>query len=261
MIHIGTELSELLRKNPSLYAQQKITYSFSLSETKDSMGKGKQVDTVSTFDLIKQRSPIFDSIDWEFASQNLSLTEEFVEKNKNEDISWNKTKLGVDWRYIYQNPSMSESFLEKNLGRTTSDFIFLSRNPNLSEDFFSRHESQLDKVSMIELCKRSFSENFFRRNIDKVHWLNLSENSSLSESFFEEFISDVNWYGISSNPVCSEVFFLKYKNRVDWDSLERNPRISEEFIRNNRQTIEVQYERKSFRYMEYPRTNPLFVQS
>jgi hypothetical protein len=222
MIHINSELAEIL-KNPSIYATNSISYSFSLSETKDSTGKGRKIGIVSTFDLIKQKASHLDQNDWEFASQNLSLTEEFVEKNKGE-LTWNKSRLGVDWKYIYQNPTFSECFLEKNLGQTNNDFVYLSRNPNLSEIFFQRHEDKLDKVSMIELCKRPFSEQFFRRNIDKVHWLNLSENSALSESFFEEF-------------------HLKHKKK---DEKVKKVEVKPKPITPNTEK-------------EYPRTNPLLI--
>lgn len=88
------------------------------------------------------------------------------------------------------------------------------------------------------MCKNSsISEEFFEKNIDKIHWSALCSNSSISEEFFEKYgypsnpkKSKINWFNLCGNTNISEKFFEKYLDKVDWTSLSRNSNISEAFF-------------------------------
>lgn len=78
--------------------------------------------------------------------------------------------------------------------------------------------------------KKSHTEAFIEKHIDKVNWVHISAYQKLSEAFIERHSEEVDWYNISCSQKLSEAFIEEHSDRVSWDCISCYQKLSENFI-------------------------------
>ena len=102
-------------------------------------------------------------MDWDYLSQNPSLTPAFIEKYKDK----------LDWEELSSNPALTPALIEKYEDKL--DWYYLSQNPSLTPALIEKYE-------------------------DKLRWGYLSMNPSLTPALIEKYKDKLKWSRLSQNP-------------------------------------------------------------
>lgn len=131
--------------------------------------------------------------------------------------------------FIYRIHIFDENFIRKYWKEINFDWELCSLyQPNLSEDFI---EEFFDKLHMEYICNHyQLTENFIRKNKDRLYWDKLSFSQNFSISFIEEMEQYICWKELSMHCFLTEEIIEKYKDRLDWDMLCCRQRMSEDFM-------------------------------
>jgi hypothetical protein len=95
---------------------------------------------------------------------------------------------------------------------------------------------------------KPLSEEFIRKNKNKVYWSYISYYQKLSEEFIKEFQDKVDWFYISKYQKLSEDFIREFKDKVNWKEISLHKKLSENFIREFQDKINWEYLLKKFGY-------------
>jgi hypothetical protein len=104
----------------------------------------------------------------------------------------------------------------------------ISKEQKLSEDFIKKNQDKVEWDYISE--NQKLSEDFIKKNQDKVDWDYISICQKLSENFIREFQNKVNWDFISEYQKLSENFIIEFQNKVNWYNISCYQKLSSEFI-------------------------------
>lgn len=91
-------------------------------------------------------------------------------------------------------------------------------------------ETTSEEAKWDKLSKAPLTEDYIRKNADKLNWDLISQYQNLSEDFIREFRSELDWFFISRNQKLSESFIREFQNRVSWSGISEHQTLSEDFI-------------------------------
>lgn len=173
------------------------------------------------FEVLKEFK---DRFNWyEISSHYDNINKDFINLfedkiNLHNVIINNTTKLDEDWvdkiyyeldkdekYHLYNHHIVSEQFIVKHLKK---------------ERDWKRYASQV----------KGLSEDFIRKNANKLDWNLISQNQKLSMNFIREMQDYVNWLEISINQKLNESFIKEYKDKVSWPEILLNQNLSMKFI-------------------------------
>ena len=72
-----------------------------------------------------------------------------------------------------------------------------------------------------------------KKDVNKINWIEISENPNYPITFYEEHINELDWEGISRNINIPIWFYEKYINKLDWYWISRNPNIPISFYKTH----------------------------
>lgn len=173
-----------------------------------------------------------DRLNWNALCHFCDFSQDFYER-----LILSKYKYKIDFNALVQNNNITTEFIEKKIlfcltEKDTNIWRCICFNKNLNDDFLKRNIQFIDWVN---LCSNtSISESFFEYVLsskfkDEIDWTILSENWGLKQSFFERHIDKVDWSRLCDQHF-TESFFEEYIDKVNWVILCQNENMRESFF-------------------------------
>jgi len=181
---------------------------------------------INNWQNIKAEDISFSIDEWIEISKYQYLSEDFIEKYKNE----------VYWGCISAYQSLSEDFIERYQDKV--NWCWISMHQSLSEEFIEKHENKVywNCISRYQ----SLSEEFIEKYKDKLNWGYISKCQSLSEKFIYKHQDKISYYNC-----LNKYYRLRYKLCI-------HDHISFSIHTNNNYGIFIQWKDKGFNLLTIP---------
>ena len=137
-----------------------------------------------------------------------------------------ETEITLDvLELVYSLPKQKQIKLIKEL--------LSNLDSNELNDVISQNNTDNDRINFLN---KELNTNY--KSLDKVDWIDISDNLNLSEDFIRKFQDKVDWESISISQTLSEDFIREFKDKVDWILISQYQTLSEPFIREFKNSVD-----------------------